>query len=111
KTSTAMPQTISGDRSPPSCVSFFDNPLEVQLQGKLGGTVQQRRRGHLPHGAGQNPKWCRELGVVEDIEEVGTELEVHLFGQVRILVKSHIPVIDSGAVEKAPFRIPFRADR
>ena len=90
-----MLQTSSGDRSPPSCVSFFDNPLEVQLQGKLGGTVQQRRRGHLPHGAGQDPKWCRELGVVEDIEEIGAELKVNPFGQRRVLVKGHIPVIDS----------------
>jgi len=48
--------------------------------------------------------------MVEDVEEVGTELEVHLFGQCRILVKSHISVIDSGAVEEPPSRIPFRAD-
>ena len=49
--------------------------------------------------------------MVEDVEEVGTELEVYLFGQLRILVKGHIPVIDSRTVEETPFRVPLGADR
>ncbi len=91
--------------------------LESSISATIGQFADLRHRQRIPNEADVgtpaaetgNAERRQELGVIENVEELGTKLEIESFGNVRVLQKSHVPVIDSGTMEEAPVGITFLA--
>jgi hypothetical protein len=66
----------TGDRKVPRSGLTAFSPLEIKFQRKLTSSRQLRRLGDLPERTGQYPTGGRELSMVEEVEEVGTKLEI-----------------------------------
>src|SRR5260370_38271213 len=49
-----------------------------------------------------NPGWGVELGVIENIKELGPELQVQPFGQHGVLEDGKVPVVDARPMKETP---------
>src|SRR5581483_4451800 len=93
-----------------SAASFRD--LERQLQRYLPNSTITRP-GYLAEVAGSNITRRtreRELGMVEDVEKLRSELERRPLSDGGVFVQGQVPVVDSGAMEEAPPRIACNPD-
>ena len=52
-----------------------------------------------------------ELGVVEGVKELGTEFQLHPFGQPHILQQGQVPVVESWPKKEPPAGVPLLPDR
>ena len=76
--------------------------LEIQLQRQLANAGCERL---LSFTKGRTSidiaLHVRELGMVKEVEEFCSELEIQPLGDVGVLQQSRIPIVDTRPVEKA----------
>ena len=48
-----------------------------------------------------------ELGVIEDVEELSPKFKIHALVNRRVLVKSDVPIVQSGTVEKSSIGVAY----
>lgn len=76
--------------------------LEIQLQRQLANAGRERLLRFTKGRTGIDiALYIRELGVVEEIEEFCSELEIQPLGDMCVLEQSQIPIVDTRPVEKA----------
>jgi hypothetical protein len=71
------------------------------LNQTLGGSDAPLNSG-IDHAESAGPKtsgWHGEIRMIEQIEELGPELDPHFFADVRPLENCEIKIIDSGAAK------------
>ena len=52
-----------------------------------------------------------ELGMIEEVEEFGAELQGHAFGELRVFQERHVPVIQSRYFDNISSRVAERSER
>src|SRR5215475_4286941 len=78
-----------------------DEPLEHQFQSKLSNARLLSRfkgskiglRAQLQEVAGSGNCPLIKVDSIEDVEELGTELQTHTFGEFEGLSESHVPIV------------------
>ena len=86
--------------------------LEKQLQRELDQPWVTSFRDLAEGGAvGDIPVRHVELGVVEGVKELGTELEFFVLGEPGGLQQSQVGVVDSGAAAKRAWRVADGSER
>ena len=77
--------------------------LEIQLQRQLANAGCERLLSFTKGCTGIDiALHIRELGVVKEVEEFCSELEIQSLGDMGVLQQSHIPIVNTRPVEKAP---------
>ena len=87
-------------------------PVLSQLKRKLQSDLPDTRIA----GAGNKseatsrinrPIGILELGVIENVEEFSPKFKIHALVNRRVLVKSDVPIVQSGAVEKSSIGVAY----
>jgi hypothetical protein len=78
---------------------------EVEFGRDLADARIVRRGDHTEIAAVDQPAWGSELSVIEQVEKLKAEIEIHVFSEVRFLGQRHVPVIQSGSTEEAALGI------
>jgi hypothetical protein len=89
--------------------------LNFYLEGKSRGDLHDSRiacASDLAKQAGiDTTAWVSELRMIEDIERSESQLELLGLSESDVFQQRHVPVIQTGAVEKAPGRISDLPER
>src|SRR4029077_2764459 len=108
------------DDSPPGSEGLLgQTPLEIQLQGKLhnprwrshGDGAERSRSGCRIEVAKPNLTRSNKLGVIKNIEQLRSELEVEPLVDLGILQDIKIPVVHARPAAEPPVGSPFLAQR
>ena len=92
----------------------FEFRLKQQLQGELnlpcGAEVthgEPSAENLAERGAGYCVGRIAEVGMVENVEHLGAELQVEPLRQLGVFQKRKVPIVDAGSMEESPVGVTF----
>src|SRR4051812_47772127 len=87
-----------------ACLIIRASRLVIELQRKLDISRRLRHVGHAGCGCGHRRIGSCKVYAVEGVQKIAAELQLKAFGQVKVLLKTEIPVVQTGATQLADLR-------